>query len=108
MISSDAKEKSVEVAAPGIEAFGLADQGHENLLGYVFGDGCAAAHVQGEAINRGMLFAIEMREGIFVSRPHPAEQAIIRWVAGLRHHLVIVDRPLGVSLCIPRGAGNSS
>jgi hypothetical protein len=49
-----------------------------------------------------------VREGIFVSRPHPPEQAIIRWVAGLRHHLVIVDRPLSASLRIPRGAGNSS
>src|ERR1700746_1100664 len=78
MISGDAKEKSVEIAASRSEALGFADQGHENLLRYVFGDGRAAAHVQREAIDRGMLLAVEMREGIFVSRPHTPEQAIIR------------------------------
>ena len=85
MVARDAKQKSAQRSAGGIESLGVANQSHENLLGHVFRHRWIPGHVQSEAVDRGMLLPVDFGKGIFVSARHPPQQKDVRKIGRLSH-----------------------
>jgi len=60
----DAAEPSGEVGAPGVVAIGVAEEGEEDLLGDLFGDGGVAAEAKGVAVDERRVTMVESGEGV--------------------------------------------
>jgi len=77
MVSSHAEKEGGKSAAGGIEALGVANQSHENLLRHILCHSGIPAHVQCKPENCGMSAPVQERKGIFISGNHASEEAVI-------------------------------
>ena len=85
MISRDAEKKSTQGSARGIKSLGIANQRHENLLGHVLCHSRVPGHVQGEAVDCGVLLPVNLRKSLFISAGHPSQQKGVREIGRLSH-----------------------
>ena len=107
VIPRDAEQERAKCPAFRIKPFGVANQRHENLLGYVLGDRRVPAHVQSEAVYRRMPSPVQKREGTLIPGHHPPEQQPVIYGFDNPVHLRLLDGPAQLSLHIP-GAGRKS
>jgi len=89
VIARDAKKESAQGSASRIKSLGIANQRHKNLLGHVLSHSRIPGHVQGEAVDCGVLLPINLRKSVFISPGHPSQQKGVREIGRLSHRYLL-------------------
>ena len=87
VIARHSDQKCSQRTTRRVKLIRAADQHHENLLGYFFGDGRVSAHAQRKAVDRALSPAIQGREALFLAGLHAPQQIVIGWVLDGPHPL---------------------
>ncbi len=77
VVARDAEEISAEGSARVVKLSGLANEGHEDFLSRVLGEGRAAAHVKSEAEERTLPAAIDESESVGIARAQALHEVAI-------------------------------